>query len=76
MKEDKNMDTKKRIKKTLFALVIAVALVGAGYGMSSAVKGVDHPVAAVTKTSDIPMVPANFSDLAERPGQVWSTSRW
>jgi len=72
MKEDKNMDTKKRIKKTLFALVIAVALVGAGYGMSSAVKGVDHPVAAVTKTSDIPMVPANFSDLAEkaRPGVV------
>ncbi|NTV35072.1 MAG: trypsin-like serine protease, partial [Deltaproteobacteria bacterium] len=40
--------------------------------MSSAVKTADHPAAAVTKTSDIPMVPANFSDLAEkvRPGVV------
>ena len=66
------MQTKKYIKKGLLALVIAVALVGAGYGMSSAVKTADHPAAAVTKTSDIPMVPANFSDLAEkvRPGVV------
>ncbi|NTV56061.1 MAG: DegQ family serine endoprotease [Deltaproteobacteria bacterium] len=66
------MQTKKHIKKGLLALVIAVALVGAGYGMSSAVKTADHPAAAVTKTSDIPMVPANFSDLAEkvRPGVV------
>ena len=66
------METKKRIKKTLLALVMAVALVGAGYGMSSAVKTADHPTAAVTKASEIPMVPANFSDLAEkvRPGVV------
>jgi len=66
------MQTKKHIKKGLLALVIAVALVGAGYGMSSAVKTADHPAAAVTKTSDIPMVPANFSELAEkvRPGVV------
>ncbi len=66
------MEIKKHIKKTLLALVMAVALVGAGYGMSSAVKTADHPAAAVTKTSDIPMVPANFSELAEkvRPGVV------
>jgi serine protease Do len=66
------METKKHIKKTLLALVMAVALVGAGYAMSSAVKTADHPAAAVTKTSDIPMVPANFSELAEkvRPGVV------
>ena len=66
------METKKRIKKTLFALVIAAALVGAGYGISPAVNIIDHPAAAVTKTSDIPMVPANFSELAEkaRPGVV------
>ena len=66
------MKTKKRIKKALLALVMATALVGAGYGMSSAVKSADHPAAAVTKSSDIPMVPANFSDLAEkvRPGVV------
>jgi serine protease Do len=51
---------------------MAAALVGAGYTMSSAVKAADHPAAAITKTSDIPMVPANFSDLAEkvRPGVV------
>jgi serine protease Do len=66
------METKKQIKKTLLALVIAVALVGAGYGMSSAVKTADHPAAVLTQTSEIPMVPANFSDLAEkvRPGVV------
>jgi serine protease Do len=72
MKEDKNMETKKHIKKALFALVMAVALVGAGYGMSSAVRAADHPAASVANTSDIPMVPANFSGLAEkvRPGVV------
>jgi serine protease Do len=66
------METKKHIKKALFALFIAAALVGAGYGISPALNGIDHPAAAVTKTSDIPMVPANFSDLAEkvRPGVV------
>lgn len=66
------METKKSIKKTLLALVMAVALVGAGYGMSSGVKAADQPTAALTKVSDIPMVPANFSDLAEkvRPGVV------
>jgi serine protease Do len=66
------METKKSVKKTLLALVMAVALAGAGYGMSSAVKAADQPSAAVTKVSDIPMVPANFSDLAEkvRPGVV------
>jgi len=66
------METKKHIKKALLALVMAVALVGAGYGMSSAVKTADHSAAAAAKTSDIPMVPANFSELAEkvRPGVV------
>ena len=66
------MEPKKHIKKALLALVMAVALVGAGYGMSSAVKTAEHPAAAVTKSSDIPMVPANFSELAEkiRPGVV------
>jgi len=66
------MKTKKRIKKALLALVMAAALVGAGYGMSSAVKSADPLTTAVTKTSDIPMVPANFSELAEkvRPGVV------
>jgi serine protease Do len=66
------METKKHIKKIILALVMAAALVGAGYRMSPAVKIADHPAAAVTKNSDIAMVPANFSDLAEkvRPGVV------
>ncbi len=66
------MGTKKRIKKTLLALVMATAMVGLGYGIAPAVKSNDIPAPAVVKNSDIPMVPANFSDLAEkvRPGVV------
>jgi len=66
------METKKRIKKALLALIMAGALVGVGYGISPAVKSNDTPASAVTKNSDIPMIPANFSDLAEkvRPGVV------
>jgi len=46
--------------------------VGLGYGIAPAVNSSDIPAPAVAKTSDIPMVPANFSDLAEkvRPGVV------
>jgi len=66
------METKRRIKKALLALIMAGALVGVGYGISPAVKSNDTPASAVTKNSDIPMIPANFSDLAEkvRPGVV------
>ena len=66
------METKKRIKKTLLALIMATALVGLGYRMAPAVKSADHPTAALTNTSNTLMVPANFSDLAEkvRPGVV------
>jgi len=66
------METKKRIRKTLMALIMAAALVAAGYGISPAVKGNDIPVPEVAKISETPMVPANFSDLAEkvRPGVV------
>ena len=66
------METKKRIKKGLLALIAAGALVGAGYGMAPAVKSSNIPVSEAVKKSDTPMVPANFSDLAEkvRPGVV------
>jgi len=66
------METKKRIKKVLLALVMAIALVGLGYGIAPAVKSNDVPAPALVKSSDTPMVPANFSDLAEkvRPGVV------
>jgi serine protease Do len=66
------MEAKKHIKKTLLALVLATALVGLGYGIAPAFKTNDIPAPAVVKSSDIPMVPANFSDLAAkvRPGVV------
>ena len=60
------METKKRIKKVLLALVMATALVGLGYGIAPAVKSNDVLAPAVVKSSDTPMVPANFSELAEK----------
>jgi S1-C subfamily serine protease len=60
------METKKRVKKVLLALVMAVALVGLGYGIAPAVKSNDVPAPAIVRSSDTPMVPANFSDLAEK----------
>jgi serine protease Do len=65
-KGEEKMETKKRIKKALLALIMAGALVGVGYGMAPAVKSSNIPVSAVAKKSDTPMVPANFSDLAEK----------
>ena len=66
------METKKRIKKTLMALIMAAALVAAGYGLSPAIKGDGTPAPEADKVLSTPMVPANFSDLAEkvRPGVV------
>src|SRR5262245_23343342 len=62
-----------RLKNMLLAPVLATALVGAGYGVSRAVKAPDAPAAAVAPAkAEIPMVPASFSELAEqvRPGVV------
>ena len=60
-----------RLRNMLLAPVIATALVGAGYGVSRAVKAPDAPAAAPAR-AEIPMVPASFSELAEqvRPGVV------
>ena len=67
------MEQKKRFKTILIALLMVGAMLGFGYGMSTAVKPSDPPVAPAAATvSETPMVPANFSDLAEkvRPGVV------
>ena len=47
-------------------------MLGAGYGVSTAIKNSDTPVSTGSAISETPMVPANFSDLAEkvRPGVV------
>ena len=66
------MERKKRFKKALLALIMAGALVGGGYGFSTAVKVNDVTANAATQTPETQMVPANFSQLAEkvRPGVV------
>jgi serine protease Do len=66
------MEQKKHFKKIIIALLMVGALVGFGYGVSTAVKHSTTPNSTVVTNSDIPMIPANFSDLAEkvRPGVV------
>jgi serine protease Do len=66
------MEQKKRFKKILIALLTVGALVGFGYGVSTAVKNSGTPNSAIIKNSEIPMVSANFSGLAQhvRPGVV------
>ena len=59
-------------KRFFLAPVLATALVGAGYGISKAVKAPEAAVPSGSKSSEVAMVPANFSALAEnvRPGVV------
>jgi serine protease Do len=66
------MERKKHFKTVLIALLLAGSMIGFGYGISTAVKPHDPPVSSATTISEAPMVPANFSDLAEkvRPGVV------
>lgn len=66
------MEQKKHFKKIIIALLMVGALVGFGYGVSTAVKHSTTPNSTVVTNSDIPLVPANFSELAEkvRPGVV------
>src|SRR4030043_228076 len=60
------MEQKKHFKKIVIALLMVGALVGFGYGVSTAVKNNTTPNSTVVTNSDIPMVPANFSELAEK----------
>jgi len=66
------MEQKKSFKLILIALLMAGAMVGFGYGLSSAVKSSDLLASTGSTVSESPMVPANFTDLAEkvRPGVV------
>ncbi|MBI5605501.1 MAG: DegQ family serine endoprotease [Deltaproteobacteria bacterium] len=66
------MEPKKRFKQIFIALVMIGALTGTGLGVSLAVKHSNAAVSAGATLTQPPMVPANFSDLAEkvRPGVV------
>jgi serine protease Do len=63
---------KSNFKRFLLAPVLVSVLVGAGYGISKTVKAPDAAAAPAAKSAEVPMVPANFSELAEkvRPGVV------
>ena len=66
------MERKKHFKLILIALLMVGVMVGFGYEFSSAVKSSDLAASAGSTVSEPPMVPANFTDLAEkvRPGVV------
>ena len=66
------MEQKKRIKTILISLLVVGAMLGGGYGVSIAFKHPEPAVSTGSTVSETPMVPANFSDLAEkvRPGVV------
>ena len=59
-------------KRYLLAPVLVSVLLGTGYGISKAVKAPDAVATPPSKSADVPMVPGNFSELAEtvRPGVV------
>lgn len=59
-------------KRYLLAPVLVSVLLGTGYGISKAVKAPDASATPPTKSVEVPMVPGNFSELAEtvRPGVV------
>jgi serine protease Do len=61
------MEEKKRLKKIVVALLMVGALVGLGYGVSTAVKHSETAPSSTTSSAvDTPMIPVNFSDVAEK----------
>lgn len=60
------MKQKRNFKKIFIALLMAGAMLGFGYGVSMAVRHPAPLAAATSSVSEVPMVPANFSDLAEK----------
>ncbi|MGZ3569097.1 MAG: DegQ family serine endoprotease [Thermodesulfobacteriota bacterium] len=66
------MERKRNLKTILIALLLAGSILGIGYGMSTVIKPHDSSATPVSAISETPMVPANFSELAEkvRPGVV------
>src|SRR5512139_393654 len=60
------MEQKKRIKTILVSLLMAGLLVGFGYGISTAVKAPDSSASVSSASPETPMIPGNFSELAEK----------
>jgi serine protease Do len=66
------MEQKKHFKTILMALLMVGTMLGFGYGMSTVIQPHNPQIASASTISETPMVPATFSDLAEkvRPGVV------
>ncbi len=66
------MEKQKGFRTGLVTAVLALAILGFGYGMSTVARSNPQPVVPTSSAIETPMVPANFSDLAERvkPGVV------
>jgi serine protease Do len=66
------MKNRRRFKISLIGVALAMAALGIGYGMTTALRSPQQPAVSASNNSETPMVPANFSDLAEkvRPGVV------
>jgi serine protease Do len=61
------MENRKRFKKIFIALLMVGALIGLGYGVSTAVKHSETvPSSTSPKDVETPMIPVNFSDVAEK----------
>ena len=66
------MEQKKHLKTILMALLMVGAMLGFGYGISTVIQPHNPQITSASTISETPMVPANFSNLAEkvRPGVV------
>ncbi len=66
------METNKRFRKIFIALILFGAMLGLGLGVPVAIRHSESAAAAGPKSFETPLVPANFSELAEkvRPGVV------
>jgi len=66
------MGQKKHLKRILIALLLVGTMIGFGYGMSTIIQAHHPQIASASTISESPMVPATFSELAERvrPGVV------
>jgi serine protease Do len=60
------MEQRRKIKTILIALLLVGGILGLGYGMSTAIKPHGPSTVSASTISETPMVPANFSDLAEK----------
>jgi len=60
------MEKKRNFKRWVVALFMVGLLVGAGYGISTAVKAPDPTAATPSMLPEASMVPASFSELADK----------